>query len=179
MSPSSKCQRNAKSAKPLRSTGGASRPVTRRGELVFIDLYFSNIPSIGGNTCALIIVDAFTKIPFTYFGKDKSSCAQMIKVWIEDMKRLKVDIESFSIIKSDGGGEFVSSEFLEILTSFRISQQQSPPYSHVALAEIAIRTVKDNIRAFIEDSYTNLSRAAQWASKGRISNPYIFWSNAA
>jgi hypothetical protein len=97
------CALGKLSAKPLRSTGGASRPVTRRGELVFIDLYFSNIPSIGGNTCALIIVDAFTKIPFTYFGKDKSSCAQMIKVWIEDMKRLKVDIESFSIIKSDGG----------------------------------------------------------------------------
>ena len=72
--------------------------------------------------------------------------------------------------------EFVSSEFLEILTSFRISQQQSPPYYHVALAEITIRTVKDNIRAFIEDSYTNLSRAA---SKGRTSNPYIFWSYAA
>ena len=173
------CALGKLAAKPLRSTGGASRPITKVGELIFVDLYFSNIPSMGGNTCALIIVDAFTKIPFTYFGKDKSSCAQLIDQWIQEMKSLKVNIENFAIVKSDGGGEFGSPEFLDILSSHGIRHEKSPPYSHVALAEITIRTVKDNVRTFIEDSYTNLSRAAKWCSKGRTSNPYIFWCYAA
>jgi hypothetical protein len=166
-------------AKPMRSTGAPSRIISRRGELIFVDLYFSNIPSHGGNTCALIIVDAFTKIPFTYFGKDKSSCAQLIDQWIQEMKSLKVDIKNFSIVRSDGGGEFCSPEFIDILTGHGIHHEQSPPYSHVALAEITIRTIKDNVRSFIEDSYNNLSMAAKWCSKGRTSNPYILWCYAA
>jgi hypothetical protein len=92
------------------------------------------------------------------------------------MKSLKVNIENFAIVKSDGGGEFCSPEYLDILIQHGLIQAKSPPYSHVAVAEISIRTVKDNIRTFIEDSYTNLSRAAQWVTKGKSSNPYIFWT---
>jgi hypothetical protein len=173
------CATGKMAAKPLRATGGASRPISRRGELVFVDLYFSNIPSAGGNTCALIVVDAYSKTVHTYFGKNKASTALLIKEWIDEMQQMKINIRNFSTTKSDGGGEFCSPAYLDILIQHGLIQEKSPPYSHVAVAEISIRTVKDNIRTFIEDSYTNLSRAAQWVTKGKSSNPYIFWTFAA
>ena len=173
------CAKGKLNARPLRSNGGASRPCSKPGELIFVDLYFSNIPSVNGNTCGLIIVDAFSRTSHTYFGKTKDACAQELQTWLDDMRRRKVNIESFSVIRSDGGGEFISSDFLDLLTEHGIREERSPPYCHVSVAERIIRTIKENTRAFIEDAYVNLSRAAQWYTKGKSKNPYLFWTYAA
>ena len=49
----------------------------------------------------------------------------------------------------------------------------------MSVAERIIRLIKENTRAHIEDAYVNLSRAAQWFTKGRSKNPYLFWTYAA
>ena len=173
------CAKGKLTARPLRGNGGASRPVSKPGELIFVDLFFSNIPSVGGNTCGLIIVDAYSRTSHTYYGKTKDACAFELQTWLDDMKRRKVDVKSFSVIRSDGGGEFISSDFLDLLTENGIREERSPPYCHVSVAERIIRTIKENTRAYIEDAYVNLSRAAQWYTKGRSKNPYLFWTYAA
>ena len=157
----------------------SNRIIDRPGKLIFIDLYFSNIPSAAGFTVGIIIVDAFSRCAWTRHAKTKDDAAAELKSWIDEMIREKIDVKNFCLIKSDAGGEFTANNFKSLLTSIGMRQEIAPPKSHVAVAERHIGLLKENLRSSIQAAYANLSKAAEWVTKGKTSNPFIFWPEAA
>ena len=153
-------------------------PSNRPGGLILIDTFFSNIVSHTSKELGLIIVDAHSKCMWTRFGRSKDDVQELFQEWLMYMKGLKFNIGSICFVRSDNGGEFTSTAFVQVLNSFGISPERAPPYAHVNRAERAIRHVKETARAYINTNRINLSRLAVWRTNGRTSNPYVFWTDA-
>ena len=162
-----------------RGLAGIKYAIEKPGDLILVDLYFSNLPDRFNHYIGLIIVDAFSKCIFTMSGTSKAEAGNMFKSWVQECARLKVNISKFAIVRSDNGGEFIGQLFQDVLQELNIWHERVPPYSHVNKAERAIRHLKENTRALIEDRLENLQRAALHVTKGQSKNPYIFWSDAA
>ena len=148
------------------------------GGLILVDLFFSNIVSYNSCELGIIIVDAYSKCMWSLFGRSKDEAEAMFETWLTFMKGLKFSIGNISKVRSDNGGEFISSAFMNMLGSNGITHERAPPYAHVNRAERAIRHVKETARSYINTNYTNLSRLAAWKTHGRTSNPFIFWTEA-
>jgi hypothetical protein len=161
--------------KTSRGLAGEAYIVDKPGSLIFVDLYFSNLPSKENHYVGIIVVDAFSKCIFTLTGADKSEAATLFRKWAEECGQYGVHIKNLSIIRSDNGGEFMGRSFQDVLRSLQISHERVPPYSHVSKAERAIRHLKENVRAIIEEKKENLTRAAMHVSKGHSQSPYLFW----
>ena len=155
-----------------------NHPSNTAGGLILIDVFFSNITSHNLNELGLILVDAHSKCMWVKFGRSKDEVTQMFADWVLQMKGLKFDIRSISVVRSDNGGEFTSQTFVSQLNSSSITPERAPPYAHVNRAERAIRHVKETARAYVNTNRINLSRLAAWRTRGRTSNPYIFWTDA-
>ena len=155
-----------------------NHPSNHAGGLILIDVFFSNITSYNLNELGLILVDAYSKCMWVMFGRSKDDVTQLFAEWVLQMKGLKFDIGSVAVVRSDNGGEFTSQTFVSQLHSNSIVPERAPPYAHVNRAERAIRHVKETARAYVNTNRVNLSRLAAWRTRGRTSNPYIFWTDA-
>ena len=155
-----------------------NHPSNRAGGLILIDVFFSNITSYTLCELGLILVDAYSKCIWVKFGRSKDEVTGLFEEWLLQMKGLKFDIRSVAVVRSDNGGEFISQSFVAQLNSNSITPERAPPYAHVNRAERAIRHVKETARAYINTNRVNLSRLAAWRTRGRTSNPYIFWTDA-
>ncbi len=153
--------------------------ITCPGELILVDMYFSNTPSRDNHYVGLIIVDAFSKCIFTLTSKTKQEAGNLFSQWIDECAQLKVNIKAFATVRSDNGGEFIGNDFQQVVIHKNIMHERTPPYSHVNKAERAIRHLKENTRSLIEENKENLSRAALHLTSGHSYNAYIFWSDAA
>ena len=176
------CASGKLTAAPTRKVSGEliddRHPSSRPGGLILIDLFFSNITSYNSSELGLIIVDAYSKCMWVTFGRSKDEAQTMFSSWLELMRGHKFHIGGIGKVRSDNGGEFVSSNFMNMLSVNGIVPERAPPYAHVNRAERAIRHVKETARAYINTNYINLSRLAAWRTKGRTSNPFIFWNEA-
>jgi hypothetical protein len=112
------------------------------------------------------------------FGRSKDEAMSMFETWLSFMKGLKYHIGGIGKVRSDNGGEFISTAFMDMLSRNGITPERAPPYAHVNRAERAIRHVKETARSLISTNYTNLSRLAAWKTGGRTSRPFIFWNEA-
>jgi hypothetical protein len=176
------CATGKLTVSPTRKVSGelidAHHPSNRPGGLILIDLFFSNITSYNSNELGLVIVDAHSKCTWATFGRSKEEAPQMFLQWLELMKQMKFQVSSICKLRSDNGGEFISSGFMDMLSENGIMPERAPPYAHVNRAERAIRHLKETARSYINTNYTNLSRLAAWKTKGRTANPFIFWNEA-
>jgi hypothetical protein len=68
----------------------------------------------------------------------KNDAPAKLKLWLQSMQRLKVNIKHFSVIRSDNGGEFTDIDFQSVLTEFQISHERSPPDAHVQQVERSV-----------------------------------------
>ena len=174
------CAKGKMKRKPtFKSNPYPQRKIKGPGDLLFIDLYFSNIPSLKGHSVGLIIVDAHSRCAWTQTASSKDQAAVQFKTWLDYMSQLRVPISHFTMVRSDNGGEFVGDKFLSILTSYGIQPERSPPKAHVHVAERHIGLMKESMRSLIQAAYTNLSHAAEWLSSSKTSNPFVFWPEAA
>ena len=153
-------------------------PSNRPGGLILVDLFFSNIVSHNSCELGMIIVDAYSKCMWSIFGRSKDEAETMFQTWISLMKGLKFQVSNVSKVRSDNGGEFISNAFMNMLSTNGITHERAPPYAHVNRAERAIRHVKETARSYINTNYCNMSRLAAWKTRGRTSNPFIFWTEA-
>ena len=161
-----------------RGIAGIQYPVEKPGDLILIDMYFSNLPSRENHYVGIIIVDAFSKCIFSLTAKTKAEASDLFSTWVAECAQLKVQISNLAIVRSDNGGEFIGTTFQSMLRNLHIAHERVPPYSHVNKAERAIRHIKENSRALIEAKRENLQRAALHLTNGHSSNPYLFWSDA-
>lgn len=167
-------------AKPTyKENSNPTYKITHPGQLILIDLYFSNIPSSSGSKVGLIIVDAYTRCSWTRTAKTKDQAALQFRTWLDEMTRERIPIQDFYMVRSDNGGEFIGPDFINLLTTYGLRQERLPPKAHVNIAERHIGLLKESLRSSIQAAYTNLSKAAEWVSKSKTSNPYVFWPEAA
>jgi hypothetical protein len=174
------CAKGKMKRKPtFKSNPYPQRRINGPGDLIFIDLYFSNIPSLQGHTVGLLIIDAFSRCAWTETAPSKDQAAVKFKKWLDYMAQLRVPVNHFTMVRSDNGGEFIGEQFLAILTSYGLQPERAPPKAHVHVVERHIGLMKESMRSLIQAAYTNLSRAAEWMSTSKTSNPFIFWPHAA
>lgn len=84
-------------------------------------------PSLDGSRYFLLFVDDYTHMCWVYFLKQKAETFLMFKkfkVMVETQSGCKI-----KILRSDGGGEFTSSEFNKFYQDSGIKRQVTVPYS--------------------------------------------------
>ncbi len=159
----------------------------KAGELIFADVFFSNVKSKGGNTCCLLLVDAHSKKLWPKFMKNKGEALEYFDIWRQEMlvEGLVIggvaplnEIKTSSTFRSDNGGEFCSNEFKAYLREHGIRKETSPPYAHVSIVERNIQTVKESARTSVIAAKVELTNAARVMSKNRFSDPFVFWCEA-
>ena len=157
---------------------GKNYTVTKPGDLILCDLFFSNVLSYKHrHSVGLIIVDAYSRCVFIRTMKTKSEAAEKFNDWIMEMKARGVIFRDVGTIRTDNGTEF-KSQFRHVALSHKLNLEFVPPYTHVSAAERHIGVTKDNARAMIAANDMNLSRAARWMTDGKCQNPYVFWADA-
>jgi hypothetical protein len=163
-----------KKAKPV-PTGHDYAP----GQVIFMDLFQSNVESNGKNCYCLLLVDAKSKRLWKYFMTNKSETIDRIMEWVEDVKAEgTVRLQYWTTMRSDNGGEFISDEVKSYLRKEGIRKQTSAPYMHVNAIERQIQTVKDAVRTIINAARQELTSAAKLMSNGKNSSPFAFWCDA-
>ncbi|CAA7062303.1 unnamed protein product [Microthlaspi erraticum] len=83
--------------------------------------------SLNGSRYFLLFVDDYSHVCWTYFLKNKSEAFgvfKMYKAMVETQSGSKI-----KVLRSDGGGEFTSSEFNEFCNQWGIERQITAPYS--------------------------------------------------
>jgi len=164
-----------------KSLKGEPRKEYEVGELIFMDVFFSSVESIGGNKCTLILTDAKSRKVWLCHMRNKSDVPEKFIGWLDQMKLEGIKIGSVAdavdmTVRSDNGGEFMSNEFCDILILNLIHKETAPPYTHVAVAERTILTVKEAIRTSIIAASVELTHAAKLLRKA---TPFVFWCEAA
>jgi transposase InsO family protein len=112
-----------------------SIPRIREGERakVPLEIVYSNltgpedVPSAGGVLYIMNIVDDYSSYPWGFALKRKSDATQVFQDW-----KLQVERESgkkLGIVRTDGGGEYSSSEYKAILRREGVTHQTSAPYT--------------------------------------------------
>ena len=149
------------------------------GELIFMDLFQSSVLSKHKYQYCLLIVDAKSKRLWQYCMKDKSDTLDCIVEWVQEVQAEGImKLRTWTTIRSDNGGEFMSDDVKSYLRGQGIRKTTSAPYMHVNAIERQIQTVKDGIRTVINAASSELSRAATIYTKGKSKDPFIFWCDA-
>ena len=161
---------------------------TAPGELFFMDVWFSNIASDGGRTCALLITDAFSKKLWIKFMTHKAETTSKVIEWVQERKLEGMHIGQWAVlprsstVRSDYGGEFRTPELAEFFKVHNITQNFSPPMAHCHVAERHIRTVKESTAAYLQAAKVELTRASAikvGLGQNKVISPYVFWADAA
>ena len=82
---------------------------------------------MNGSRYLLTFIDDFSRYTWVFFLKKKSEVCETffeLKALIKNASRIKI-----KILRSDNGGEYVSNEFLHILSQSGIQVQHSIPYT--------------------------------------------------
>ncbi|BBG96571.1 transposable element gene [Prunus dulcis] len=144
---------------PLESTWRASYPL----ELVHTDICGPmKTDSISGNKYFLLFTDDCTRMSWVYFIRNKSSameCFRKFKAMTELQSGYKI-----KGLRSDRGGEFLSSEFNSFCAEVGIQRQLTMAYSpqQNGVAERKNRTVVEMAKSMLHEK----------------SIPYEFWAEA-
>jgi hypothetical protein len=139
---------------------------TAAGELIFMDTWFSNVPSISGRKCVLIFVDAFSRKLWLKYMNKKEEAAVKIQEWVAERKLEGINLNKWSVIprattlKSDNGGELKSHLITEMLKKEGLTPEYEPPRVHCIEVERQIRTIKESTAAFLQAAKIELTRAA-------------------
>lgn len=108
-------------------------PVVERKSARILDIVHTDLcgpmdnETPSGNRYAMAITDDFSRFTVTYLLKHKSEAAGIIKEyvkWVENLFGRKP-----SVIRSDGGGEFINKELRSFYKQQGIQSQYSAPYS--------------------------------------------------
>ncbi|KAI5313515.1 hypothetical protein L3X38_042691 [Prunus dulcis] len=144
---------------PLESTWRASHPL----ELVHTDICGPmKTDSISGNKYFLLFTDDCTRMSWVYFIRNKSSaleCFRKFKAMTELQSGYKI-----KGLRSDRGGEFLSSEFNSFCAEVGIQRQLTVAYSpqQNGVAERKNRTIVEMAKSMLHEK----------------SIPYEFWAEA-
>ena len=144
----------------------ADTRATRPFELIHTDLSGPVDPTAkDGFRYAMIFVDDYSGCAFTYFLKEKSDGPKATEKFLADVNSYgKVKTFSFHAdvfpageierMRSDNGGEYISSEFKSLLTKYGIKHELSAPHSphQNGTAERNWRTLFDMARALLVES---------------------------
>ena len=121
-----------------------------------------NSPSLGGAEYFLTFIDDCTHYTWVYVLKRKSEVFNRFQKWKalvenESGKKLKV-------LRTDGGGEYTSTEFQDFLDSAGIRHEQTVPKTpeQNGVAERMNRTLVESVRSMLADAHL----------------PHEFWAEA-
>lgn len=108
--------------------------------------------SISGNKYLLLFIDGYTRITWVCFLRNKSSafkCFKKFKAMTELQSGYKV-----KCLKSDKGGEFLSTEFDKYCNDFGIHRQLTLAYTHKqnGVAERNNRTVVEMAKSMMHEN---------------------------
>ena len=85
------------------------------------------VESVGGSRYFVIFIDDFTKFISVHFIKSKAEVLEKFKLF--EVTVLNECDEHIAKLRTDNGGEYVSKEFENYLTSKVIEHQLTTPYS--------------------------------------------------
>ena len=120
-------------------------------EFIHADLSGAIEPTaVGGFNYAFSIVDDYSSAIFMYFLKKKSDATKAFEKFLADT----APYGQVKRLRSDNGGEFISSEFKDVLIKNKISFESSAPYSphQNGTVERGWRTIFDMARCMLIDS---------------------------
>ncbi len=173
---------------PRPSFGTALNATASRLDLVVSDVQGPmQVASLGGARYVLTITDVHTRYCWAIPIATKSTVYDAVGNWL---KAIKGETGQYpKAFRSDGGGEFTSKAFANLLAERGIERQTSSPYTpqQNGIAERLNRSLTDTVRAMLIGS--NM-RAELWAEAYRhacwIKNrtyakaikgvPYVHWS---
>ncbi|KAI5324165.1 hypothetical protein L3X38_033238 [Prunus dulcis] len=121
-----------------------------------------SIASRGGFSYFITFTDDYSRLGYVYLIKYKSKAFEKFKEFKNEVE--KQTGKSIRILRSDRGGEYLSTEFLEYLKKHDILSQWTPPGTPQlnGVSERRNRTLIDMVRSMM--SYTDL--------------PVLFWGYA-
>ena len=130
---------------PLRS-----HPIPmRKFDVLCLDFATELPRSKKGNTCFFVGVDLLTKYPIGYASRQADG-----KTMIQFLSEKFMELGVPHTIISDNGKQFVSKEFQNFLTSWKVAHKTTPFYHPQANpAERVVKSMKDAIRAFAMDNH--------------------------
>ena len=168
-------QHMARVSRQPRTTPLATAP----GELFFMDLFYSNVPSDNNRKWCLLFVDAYSRTLWSKFLTHKHEATAKVKEWVADREAEGILLKQWAElpkkkIKSDPGTEFANSILTEFLLSKKITQELSPAKEHCHMVERQIQTVKEGTAAYLQAAKVELTRAASLLSVSK--SPILIFS---
>jgi len=139
--------------KQARNSYNATVPfnATRKLEVIHSDVCGPfEVKSVGGNSYFITFIDEFTRKLWICLLAKKSDVFSVFKKF-----RLLVQNESgekISRLRTDGGGEYTSTEFNDFCSSNDINCEVTPPYrpQHNGISERKNRTLVNMIRSMLK-----------------------------
>ena len=128
----------------------ATTRATRLLELVHSDICGPMpVHSLGGKRYFITFVDDYSRLMAVYTIANKSeaySTFMTYKAWAENATGHRI-----KTLRTDGGGEYTSNQFIQVLAQYGIARQQTPPYTpeHNGVAERANRTLMEMARSML------------------------------
>ena len=139
--------KHQRSAIPKESQNRTKSPL----QLIHIDLSGKMVtPAMGGSLYYMLVVDDFSRKMWVYFLREKAEAFQIFKRWHKFVER-----ESGKLVKelrSDRGGEFLSTEFCEYCNEHGIKRQLTTAYTpqQNGVVERRNRTVVEMARCMLK-----------------------------
>jgi len=132
---------------PAQTTHVSSKPL----EMIHLDVWTTNIESIGGSKYYVSFIDDHTRKVWVYFKKHKGEVFQYFlnfKVMVEKEKGVSIKCLWF-----DGRGEYFSNEFSEYLKEHGIQRKYSCSYSpqQMGVAKRKSRHIAKITRAMLNE----------------------------
>ena len=140
----------------------------------------------GGYSYFVTFIDDFSRFGYVYLIKNKS---EVFEKFVEYKTEVEKQLgKSIKCLRSDRGGEYLSSEFLTFMKDHGILSQLTPPYTpqHNGVAERRNRTLLDMVRSMMCSVELPLSfwgyaletasyLSNRLPSKSVSSTPYQLW----
>ena len=145
-----KCIACAKGKQKRRKHCKEVPPAKNKGDLIFSDLSGKiSPPSFGGHKYYMSFIDSATRYSWIYFLKKKSEALDVFKSFNSHFKTQHE--RKIKSLRTDNGGEFITTEFSNYLKSQGITRPESPPYSPElqALAERLNQTLMGKARSMM------------------------------
>ena len=124
---------------------------TQKLEIIYSDVCGPiQVESLGGNRYFVTLIDDFTRKTWIYIIKRKSDVFNIFKkykAYIENQSSRKI-----KVLRTDGGGEYTSKEFLEFCDEAGIVHEFTPPYTpqHNGAAERKNRTIMNMVKSMLK-----------------------------
>ncbi|CAN1334246.1 Retrovirus-related Pol polyprotein from transposon TNT 1-94 [Linum perenne] len=124
-------------------------------EFIHMDLFGpANVKSLGGKSYAFVIVDDFSRFTWVFFLAKKDQCLSVFQTFVRQIRvTTKFQVQT---LRSDHGGEFVSSAFSDFCKSLGIIHTFSAPRTpqQNGVVERKNRSLLDLSRTMLLDHQT-------------------------